>query len=77
MRITKARPTECSECNGLGYTDATCDIMEVRRDREYGTVEKKTVSKGSGCPRCLGTGQSVAAAKAAKSNGALHTRRVL
>lgn len=57
MRITKKSETECTHCNGLGYTADTAAVMETRRDREYGVVEKKTLAQGSGCPKCLGTGQ--------------------
>lgn len=77
MRITKALPTECPDCSGLGYTEATCDTMETRRDREYGIVEKKTLSKGSGCPRCLGTGQIVAPPVRSNGSGRMHARRIL
>jgi len=65
MRTTKASPHECPECQGIGYTAATSDSMLdsngaplTRRTRdEEGIAEKTTVRKGSGCPRCLGTGQ--------------------
>lgn len=76
-RITKARDTECQTCSGLGYTADTADTMETRRDREYGIVEKKTLSKGSGCPRCLGTGQIVAPPVRANGSGRMHARRIL
>jgi hypothetical protein len=57
MRITKALATECSFCEGLGYTPDTAARMITRRDRDYGIVEVRTVRQGSGCPACLGLGQ--------------------
>lgn len=66
-RVTGAKPTECPACGGLGYTRDTADRMETRHPTpeevaEYGLhpkewVECATLLKGSGCPRCKGTGQ--------------------
>lgn len=53
-RVTKALPTECPECNGIGYTRETCTEMKTPKKGERGL---KTVNQGSGCPRCCGTGQ--------------------
>jgi RecJ-like exonuclease len=52
QRVTKALATECPDCNGFGYTQNTCPEMVIERGRE-----KRTLQQGSGCPRCLGTGQ--------------------
>jgi len=55
-RLTKAKPTECPVCQGIGYTRATCPELEQRIDKD-GRTKLATVRLGSGCPRCLGTGQ--------------------
>lgn len=67
-RITGAKPTECPDCEGLGYTKATGAEMKCRRltlaeREEYGFrpddwVEVRTVKRGSGCPKCKGVGQA-------------------
>lgn len=66
-RITRSLATECFVCNGLGYTRATAAEMKCRNPYpsevlEYGLhprefVECQTLKRGSGCPRCHGTGQ--------------------
>lgn len=57
-RITKAKPTECPDCSGMGYTEHTTAEMQTRFNKRMGeVVERRTIKQGSGCPRCLGTGQ--------------------
>lgn len=53
-RTTKALPTECPKCEGLGQQHATRTIV-----REPTAAEPlyRTVQLGSGCEECLGTGQ--------------------
>lgn len=50
-RVTGQKKTECSACEGWGYPPATAP--------EYVMIEGKlkTVSLGSGCWKCHGTGQ--------------------
>ena len=55
-RITKSKPTECSACQGIGYTRATCTEMVQQIDKD-GRSRLITQRLGSGCPRCLGVGQ--------------------
>lgn len=55
-RITKARSTECPACQGMGYTRATCTETAQVIDKD-GKSRIVTTRLGSGCPRCLGTGQ--------------------
>ncbi len=61
MRITGKLLTECPECHGVGYTPATAAEMHAHcedPDLEQFTVYRDNVPQlGSGCPRCLGTGQ--------------------
>lgn len=55
---TRALDTECPACHGTGHTDACRPTMEMRYDRDLGGhVEVRTIQQGSGCLRCLGTGQ--------------------
>lgn len=51
-RITGQKPGECPACEGWGYPPATAPEIEVSFDGKL-----KTVSLGSGCWRCHGTGQ--------------------
>jgi RecJ-like exonuclease len=51
-QATGALATECPTCHGMGQTRNTCTEMEVDKDGH-----SHTVLQGSGCPRCLGTGQ--------------------
>lgn len=50
----RKNPDECPECEGFGYTDATCPEGHTGPD---GISNWKTTAIGSGCPRCLGTGK--------------------
>lgn len=54
-RLVGQKPTECPACNGWGYTPATC--TEYQLDKIDGRDSMRTTKLGSGCPRCLGTGQ--------------------
>lgn len=55
-RLTKAKPTECKVCQGMGYTAATCaEMMQVIG--KDGRSHLRTAKQGSGCSNCLGTGQ--------------------
>lgn len=63
-RITGQCNTECPVCNGIGYTRDTAPAMHTRFDEElqarveFATEYHNMVPQlGSGCPRCLGTGQ--------------------
>ena len=57
-RVTKASPNECPDCGGMGYTVETTAEMQLRFNKRLGDmVERRTIKQGSGCPRCLGTGQ--------------------
>ena len=51
-RITGRHPDECPECNGLGYTEETRNVMKHTSERKL-----RTVFQGSGCPACGGTGR--------------------
>ena len=67
MRVTRALPTECPACHGLGYTKASQAEMLVKNIAERGEpadyVEVGTVrvdgvpQVGSGCLMCKGLGQ--------------------
>lgn len=57
-RITKAKPTECPECVGIGYTHKTAPDIRIINERLQTVLDKFGRPRlGSGCPRCLGTGQ--------------------
>jgi len=38
----------CTHCHGRGYTRKTAPVIK----------DNKTISLGSGCPKCLGTGRA-------------------
>lgn len=58
MRITKALPSECPACHGMGFTEGSATEMEMVFNAEMnGYVEVRTLAKGSGCWKCHGTGQ--------------------
>lgn len=49
---------ECPACQGLGHTRDSAPVMEMRYERDLGGyVEVRTIKQGSGCWKCLGTGQ--------------------
>jgi hypothetical protein len=57
-RTTGALQAECPNCDGMGYTEATCTEMNMRWCEELGAyVEQSTARQGSGCFNCLGLGQ--------------------
>lgn len=57
-RTTKALPTECPACYGLGVTPQCAPTMELRYEQElHAHVEARTLDQGFGCLRCGGTGQ--------------------
>lgn len=51
-RITGKKPTECKQCEGIGYTTNTAPTMQKQSDGKLVTLKL-----GSGCEKCLGTGQ--------------------
>lgn len=55
-RITKAHVDECKECQGIGYTRATSPELSQQIGAD-GKSRLVTLKRGSGCPRCLGTGR--------------------
>ncbi len=58
MRTTKAKPTECPACRGMGFTEGSATEMEMLFSPEMnGYVEVRTAAQGSGCWKCHGTGQ--------------------
>jgi len=58
VRTTGALQAECPNCDGMGYTEATCTEMTMRFEPEVKAyVEWETVKQGSGCYNCHGTGQ--------------------
>jgi len=65
QRVTKALPTECPECAGLGVTEATAperlrETVGGKKRWVYAMNTRALFSRpllGSGCPRCLGVGQ--------------------
>lgn len=55
IRVIGQRPDECSTCEGMGQTPATCS--ETRTRGPNGKLY--THRQGSGCPDCLGTGKKL------------------
>lgn len=55
-RVTKAKKSECPVCQGIGYTRATCTEIGQAIDAD-GRTRLFTRFIGSGCPKCMGTGQ--------------------
>ena len=45
--------SECYKCEGWGTTQETRTKMQIREKKMVTTVQ------GSGCPACLGTGQTI------------------
>ena len=52
LRVIGRKPTECPECDGVGYTQYTAPTL--RHDKKGKLF---TFKQGSGCPVCLGLGQ--------------------
>lgn len=48
----RKHPAECPSCQGFGQTRETATLMERQPNGKL-----KTVQRGSGCLKCLGTGR--------------------
>lgn len=57
-RITGKLLTECPTCEGIGYTTNTAPTTQKQSDGKLVTLKL-----GSGCEKCLGTGQLVSVAQ--------------
>lgn len=51
-RVTKAHPDECPTCQGIGYRRQEGTEYEITEKGNY-----RSLTPGSGCPRCGGTGR--------------------